>query len=171
MIVSFLVTVYLAAIVAADLIVTKMGARGLIVTGLFLIPFDLISRDQLQDMWRGSSLKKKMAALICSGSIIAFLINPDAKNVAIASAAGFMIAGTVDYLIYSVLIDRPKLLKMNVSNIFASMADSISFQLIAFGAVNFEIAGTQTALKIVGGFFWSLLFIQAFKTYLARPRN
>lgn len=162
---KFLVATYLLAIVAADLIITKMGPSGLIITGLFLIPFDLISRDQLQDMWRGKSLKLKMLGLVGSGSLIAYLINPESRQIALASGISFAIAGTVDYAVYSILIDKKKIVKMNVSNILASLADSVCFQIIAFGNLNYYIAAGQSGLKITGGYLWSILFIWSLKKW------
>jgi len=155
----FLVATYLAAIVIADLVVTKFGPSGLIFTGLCLIPFDLISRDQLQDLWRGGYLRIKMILLIGSGSLIAYLINPESRRIGVASGVSFLIAGTIDYAVYSVLIEKSKLVKMNLSNVLASLADSFCFQLVAFGSINYFIAASQTGLKIAGGFIWSLIFV------------
>lgn len=163
MINKFLVLSYLAAIVVANNVVTVMGPKGLLITGFFLIPFDLISRDQLQDQWSGKSLGIKMTALILSGSVIAYAINPETKNVAIASALSFLIAGAVDFALYTALKGRHKMIKMNLSNIGSAACDSVLFQIIAFGGFSASIAVEQTCIKILGGLLWSSIFCIIFK--------
>lgn len=155
---SILITSYLAAIVAANNIVTYMGPRGLLITALFLIPFDLVARDQLQDTWRGNWMLAKMGVLICSGSLIAYFFNSDTKAVSTASAVSFLVAGSFDCLLYTLLEGRKKFIKMNLSNVGSSICDSILFQLVAFGSISYSIAASQIALKILGGFFWSWIF-------------
>lgn len=162
-----LIALYLAAIVAANNIVTYMGPSGLFITATFLIPFDLIARDQLQENWRGSYMLPKMAAVICLGSILAYLFNSDTKLVSAASAVSFLIAGSIDCFLYTILDGKKKFIKMNLSNLGASIADSFIFQWIAFGAVSYTIAWQQITLKLLGGLFWSVIFVKVYNRALA----
>ena len=155
-----LIASYLVAIVAANNIVTYMGARGLIFTAFFLIPFDLIARDQLQDLWRSKNLFIKMACLILSGSLIAYITNPETANISKASAISFLFAGSIDYVFYTLLDGKRKFIKMNLSNIASSICDSTLFQWIAFGSISLNIAAAQTAFKLLGGLLWSIIFIR-----------
>jgi len=159
---SILVFSYLAAIVAANNLVTYMGVNALLITAFFLIPFDLVARDQLQDSWQGKFLFVKMSALILSGSLIAYLLNKETENISKASAISFMIAGGIDFFIYSLLKSRHRLIKMNLSNVGSAICDSIVFQVLAFGSLSYSIAAQQSALKLFGGLFWSLLFVRLF---------
>lgn len=156
---QFLIFCYLFAIVAANNIVTYFGPSGLLITGFLLIPFDLVARDALQERWK-NKIKTKMALLIVSGSYLAFLTNPDTAQVSKASAISFLLAGTVDWVVYTLAQKHSRFFKMNVSNIFSSVADSCLFQIIAFGSFSASLALSQSGIKIFGGVIWSLLFIQ-----------
>lgn len=153
-----LILSYLAAIVIANLMVAAIGPEALIVTGLILIPFDMISRDQLQEIWSGRGLKIRMFALILLGGIISYLLNRGAASIAIASCATFIVAGLADYVVYS-YIKKSRFIKMVGSNVVSTTIDSLMFQIIAFGSFSLVIASQQTALKILGSIFWAFLFV------------
>lgn len=157
---SFILIVsYLFAIIAANNIVTYFGTDGLIVTGFLLIPFDLVARDALQEKWK-TFVVPKMGSLILGGSVLAFLTNPSTLQVSLASAGSFLIAGTVDWIIYSMARNKTRFFKMNVSNLFSSVVDSCVFQIIAFGSFSGSVAMNQSFVKLIGGLFWSLLFVK-----------
>ncbi len=155
----FLVTGYLFAIIAANNLVATMGPKGLLITGLILIPFDLVSRDVLHDNWKEYRLVK-MFCLVMVGAFLSYLTNSAAKNIAIAGAAALTCAGVIDYIIYSLAESKSRLFKMNVSNVFSSLVDSIVFQAIAFGAVSASITWSQTLIKFIGAIVWSLLLVK-----------
>jgi len=52
-----LVNAYLAAIIAANLIVTHKGPTWSVYTAFVLIGLDLTTRDRLHDLWRGHVLR------------------------------------------------------------------------------------------------------------------
>lgn len=155
----FLIGCYLFAIVAANNIVTYMGPSGLLVTGFFLIPFDLVARDALHERWKQKRFLK-MSLLIISGSYLAFLTNPATQQVSTASAVSFLISGTVDWAVYSIFWSHSRQFRMNASNAFSSVVDSVVFQIIAFGTFSAALAGSQAFFKIFGAFLWTLLFIK-----------
>jgi hypothetical protein len=152
---SLLVSAYLAAIVAANLLTTH-DPRWAPVNAFFLIGLDLIARDRLDDAWRKNRILK-MGALVLAGSIISFAVNADASRVALASAVAFGAAFTTDWAVYSRLRNRPWLERANWSNIPSSAVDSIIFPLIAFPIMDWYIVVTIFAAKVGGGALWSLL--------------
>ena len=153
------VAAYLAAACAANVAVTLFGYAALPFTATALIPFDLTARDVLHDRWRGNWLWLRMAALVASGSTLAWLLCNGSPAVCLASAVSFCVAGIVDTLAYHGLNSVPKWQRMNISNVASSIADSVCFPLIAFGAVSLTLAVTQVALKVAGGAVWVVVFL------------
>ena len=158
-----LCVLFLSAIVCANLAVTFIGISALPYTAFILIPFDLIVRDVLHDEWEGSWLYPKMGLLILSGGLISYLLNADSANIALASVIAFTFAGMVDTFVYHIFRGTHRVFKMNTSNFFSSITDSILFPLIAFGVVNNQIALSQSSAKFFGGMIWSFLFVYILK--------
>lgn len=161
-------TLFLMAIVAANLAVTNIGIAALPYTAFILIPFDLVTRDVLHDRWKGKNLYLKMGLLIATGGILSLIINSDSKLVAIASMTAFTSAGIIDTLVYSLLHEFHRAFKMNISNLFSSITDSLIFPLIAFGGINSQIAIGQSSSKFFGGIVWSFIFILVLKSLRKR---
>jgi uncharacterized PurR-regulated membrane protein YhhQ (DUF165 family) len=159
----FYVAMYLAAAVLANLSVAYFGPGSTIVNAFLFIGLDLTARDKLHDAWRGKHLWIKMFVLIASGSLLSFLLNRNAGTIALASLAAFAGAGVVDALVYQFLHDKAWLVKVNGSNIFSAMADSMIFPTIAFGAIMPLIMLGQFAAKVLGGFIWSWIIAMVSK--------
>lgn len=153
------VAAYLAAACAANVAVTLFGYAALPFTAAALIPFDLTARDVLHDRWHGNWLGVRMALLVASGSLLAWLFCNGSPAVCVASAVSFAVAGTVDTAAYALLANATKWQRMNVSNIASSAADSLCFPLVAFGVVSPALAASQVALKVAGGLAWVTLFL------------
>jgi len=68
--------VYIAALVAANLLVAWLGPWFSLVNAFVLIGLDLSLRDKLHDLWEGDKLAIKMGGLIATASIISYAINP-----------------------------------------------------------------------------------------------
>ena len=157
-----LISLYLAAIVAANLLIAAFGPPALIPVAFVLIGLDLTVRDRLHDVleWHGGRVWPRMAAIVATGSLLAWALNADAGRVAVASAVAFGAAGATDAVVYHVLRRRPYLTRVNGSNVPAALVDSLLFPTIAFGAVlPLAIAG-QFAAKVVGGLVWSLVLLR-----------
>lgn len=154
------VVLYLVAIILANLTVAAWGPPVVIVNAFLFIGLDLTARDHLHDAWRGNKLLLKMAALIASGSILSWLLNRDAGQIALASFAAFAAAATVDTLVYHLLGRYPRWLRINGSNVPSAFVDSLVFPTLAFGSFLWPIVLGQFAAKVAGGFIWSLLFRQ-----------
>lgn len=148
-------SLYLVAIILANLSVAHFGPASTIVNAFLFIGLDLTSRDALHEAWHRKNLFIKMLALIATGSILSYILNRDAGPIAIASFAAFGAAGIVDALVYQFLHNKPWMVKVNGSNVFSALVDSLVFPTIAFGAFMPLIVLGQFAAKVAGGFIWS----------------
>lgn len=154
----FLIAIYLLAIVLANLSVAIWGPSVTIFNAFFFIALDLTARDRLHEQWEGKHLWRNMMLLIASGSILSAVLNKDATRIAIASFCAFLAAGVVDTVVYQLLGDRTKLVKMNGSNVFSAAVDSLVFPALAFGLpLLWGIVIGQFAAKVIGGALWSYL--------------
>ena len=163
--VALCVSLYLSAVVAANLAVDLFGQAALIVTAFVLIPFDLVTRDILHEKWRGPHLWPHMLALIACGSILTVLVSWDAHRIALASTCAFFSASTVNALVYRLLDHRKRFVRMNGSNVVASVVDSVVFPFIAFQTVSPVLCIGQSLSKIAGGLVWGLLFVYVLKKF------
>jgi hypothetical protein len=155
------VPLYLSAIILANLSVAALGDTFpaiTIVNAFLFIGLDLTARDQLHETWRGRGLLGKMALLIASGSILSWLLNRNAQQVAIASFVAFAAAAIVDTVVYQLLGRQPRWLRVNGSNLPSAAVDSLLFPTLAFGSFLPAIVFGQFLAKSIGGFIWSLLF-------------
>jgi hypothetical protein len=152
------VILFLTAIVLANLSVAAFGPGVAILNAFLFIGLDLTARDQLHEAWRGKRLLPKMALLIASGSILSWLLNRNAGQIALASFVAFAAAATVDALVYHLMGRYPRWLRINGSNIPSALVDSLIFPTLAFGSFLWPIVLGQFAAKTLGGFIWSLVF-------------
>ena len=152
------VILYLVAIVLANLTVATFGVSMVIVNAFLFIGLDLTARDHLHDAWRGNHLVPKMVALIAAGSILSWVLNRNAGQIALASFVAFAAASSVDAIVYQLLGKYPRWLRINGSNIPSALVDSIIFPTLAFGAFVGAIVLGQFLAKTLGGFIWSLIF-------------
>lgn len=153
-----LIVLYLSAIVAANLLVAHFGASIVILNAFLFIGLDLTSRDSLHEKWEHKHLWLKMLALIATGSILSAALNWQATPIAIASFVAFACAGISDTIVYSLLGDKSRMVKMNGSNLISAAVDSVVFPALAFGfPLLWSIMLGQFVAKTVGGFVWSLI--------------
>jgi hypothetical protein len=152
------VILFLTAIVLANLSVAAFGPGVAILNAFLFIGLDLTARDQLHEAWRGKRLLPKMALLIASGSILSWLLNRNAGQIALASFVAFAAAATVDALVYHLMGRYPRWLRINGSNIPSALVDSLIFPTLAFGSFLWPNVLGQFAAKTLGGFIWSLVF-------------
>lgn len=151
------VAMYLIAIVLANLFVAWFGPKVVIVNAFVLIGLDLTARDGLHEAWHNKGLTWKMGLLIGTGSLLTWLLDSGAGQVALASFVAFTGAGIMDTVIYELLHDRIRLVKINGSNVGGALTDSVLFPTIAFGNFMPLIILGQFGAKVLGGFLWSLV--------------
>lgn len=147
--------IYIAALVAANLLVAWLGVWFSLVNAFVLIGLDLSLRDKLHDLWEGDKLPMKMGGLIATASIVSYAINPATGMIAFASLAAFSLSMVADAFAYQYLKGKNWLIRANGSNIAGSAVDSVVFPTIAFGGLMFEIVALQFIAKVGGGFIWS----------------
>lgn len=150
------VLMYLAAIVAANLTVAMFGPSMTIVNAFLFIGLDLVARDKLHDAWHDNHLWLKMAALIAAGSVLSWLVNRDAGQIALASFVAFGLAGMADTATYHLLRNRAWWQRVNGSNVVSAAVDSLVFPTLAFGALMPVIVVGQFSAKVFGGAMWSV---------------
>lgn len=151
------VLIYLSSIVLANFVVLWFGPKSTIINAFLLIGLDLSLRDKLHDRWHHNKLWLKMFLLIFSGSLITFILNKSAFQIATASVVAFSFAAITDTIIYSFLFKQKFLIKANGSNLGGALVDSILFPTIAFGVLMPFIVLGQFLAKLFGGLFWSVL--------------
>lgn len=151
------VALYLVAIVAANLTVAMWGPSMTVVNAFLFIGLDLTSRDKLHDAWHGNGLVWKMGALIAAGSVLSWLLNRNAAQIALASFVAFAAAAVVDTVAYHMLRHRVWWQRVNGSNVLSAAVDSVIFPTLAFGALLPVIVLGQFAAKVLGGALWSVI--------------
>ena len=157
-----LVSIYLLAVVLANMLVVWFGPQAAFITAFLFIGLDLSLRDKLHDQWKGNQLWWKMFVLICGGSAISILLNWNALPIALSSATAFLAAGVGDAIVYARLYKKKFIVRSNGSNIAGSVIDSIVFPTLAFGVFMPKIILGQFVAKFVGGFLWSLVLQKYF---------
>lgn len=157
----FLIGLYLAAIVAANLSIAYYGPQATIVNAFLFIGLDLVTRDALHEVWRGRSLWLRMGALIAAGSLLSYALNQDAAHIARASFSSFLWMTTADMTVYHTLKHRPWMVRSNGSNLVGALVDSIAFPILAFGGLPLGIMAGQFVAKVAGGLVWSWLLGRA----------
>jgi uncharacterized PurR-regulated membrane protein YhhQ (DUF165 family) len=157
--VILLVLAYLLAITAANLIAHAVGPSVTPYTALGLVGLALITRDRLADAFGfGWDRWLIQAGLILGGSLLAWIANPGAAQVAIASAVAFGASESVEALIYYGYRKRSWLERANKSGLIGAGIDSIIFTQIAFGAAgNWGVIFGQFTAKTAGCFLFSVL--------------
>lgn len=152
------VGIYIAALVAANLLVAWLGVWFSLVNAFVLIGLDLSLRDKMHDLWEGDKLPIKMGGLIATASIVSYAINPATGMIAFASLAAFCLSMVADSLAYQYLKGKDWMVRVNGSNVAGSAVDSVVFPTIAFGGLMLEIVALQLIAKVGGGYIWSRIF-------------
>lgn len=154
---NWLVLVYLAAVVAANLLISYIGPAVAVLNAFLFIGLDLVARDRLHEQWQGHTFWPRMLLLIAGGGLISLGFGGSGR-VALASCVAFVVAGVADTLAYRVLASQSWPWRVNGSNLVAAAVDSFLFPLIAFGwPLLWGIALGQFVAKVAGGALWALV--------------
>lgn len=146
----FALIVYAAAMTIANLLVVKFGPAVTPINAFVLIGLDLALRDWLHVRLR----PWQMGALIAGSGLLTWLLNPAAQNIAIASAVSFLLAATVDWLVF-VKASGSWFARSMKSNVAGAAVDSMVFPLMAFGSFMPAIVLGQFVAKVAGGSLWA----------------
>jgi uncharacterized PurR-regulated membrane protein YhhQ (DUF165 family) len=102
-----------------------------------------------------------MLVLIGAGSLLSYLINHNARQVAIASFSAFLAAGLVDTVVYGMLDNSPRRVRVNTSNLYSAAFDTLIFSILAFSEPPPPAAiALQYTAKALGGWLWSLILVR-----------
>lgn len=143
---------YVAAMLLANLLVSKFGPAISPVLAFFLIGFDLSMRDWLHVRLRAW----QMVGLIGVAGLLTYTLNPAAGMVAVASAVAFTSAALVDWATFTRLRGS-WLFRANGSNVAGAAVDSLIFPTLAFGVLIPHIVALQFVAKMAGGAIWAAL--------------
>jgi uncharacterized PurR-regulated membrane protein YhhQ (DUF165 family) len=141
---------YVAAMLLANLLVSKFGPEISPVLAFFLIGFDLSMRDWLHVRLRAW----QMLCLIGVAGVLTYALNPAAGMIAVASAVAFSSAALVDWATFTRLRGS-WLFRANGSNVAGAAVDSLIFPTLAFGALMPHIVLLQFLAKVAGGSLWA----------------
>lgn len=146
---------YVATIPAANLAVTHFGAVPVgfgyaAPAGVYMVGLALV----LRDLARESTGRIAVLAAIAVGTILSYFLADPA--LAVASAAAFGVAETMDFAVYEPLRQRGLLIAMLASNAIGLLSDSLLFLKLAFGSFEYlpgQILGkawmTLTAVAVL----------------------
>lgn len=150
-----LVVPYLAAIVAANLIVNHYGPTSTPYVAFGLIGAVLIFRDRFADVI-GPRRIVAQASLIAAGALLTWLVDRNAVTVAEASVVAFAASEAVEGTLYFAIRHRPWLERAPLSATAGGAVDSVLFIAIAFG-FSLPIAFAQFVAKVAGAYLWAHL--------------
>jgi uncharacterized PurR-regulated membrane protein YhhQ (DUF165 family) len=150
------VVAWLAAITAANLISAHYGPEASIYNAFALIGLTFVLRDYLHDAWQEHRVPK-IAALIISGSVLAYLVSPAAGRIGLASGIAFAASESVDAVAYHAVRRLPWLKRSNVSNFAGALVDSVVFPTVAFGGFVLATTVGQLTAKVAGALLFTLL--------------
>ena len=151
------VAAYVLAVALANVLVSAFGPAVSVANAFVLIGLDLSLRDYLHDSFRNRRALK-LGAMIVAGGVLAFLVDRDSGRIAVASAAAFIVAASLDSGAYYFLRRRSWVARSNGSNLVGASADSFLFPALAFGfPLLWPIILGQFVAKVAGGAVWSLV--------------
>ncbi|MFJ8923902.1 VUT family protein [Streptomyces sp. NPDC102415] len=123
---------YIATIPAANLLIEHVGnlpvGFGYVApAGVYMVGLALVLRDLAREAVGRTAV---LAAIAVGAALSWWLADP---ALAVASAAAFAVAETMDFTVYEPLRQRGLLVAMLVSNAVGLLADSLIFLRVAFG--------------------------------------
>ena len=154
MMVVVLLCLYLGTIVAANVLVAKVGPAAIGPVSFVLIGADMVIRDMLHQKWQ-QGLGRRLALLVLAGSALSALF-ADTQTVALASGVAFAVAFTVDAILYQLLLRTSWLERSMRSNAVSAFFDSVLFPTIAFGQFMPALIMLNYVYKVCGSLFWAV---------------
>jgi uncharacterized PurR-regulated membrane protein YhhQ (DUF165 family) len=151
-VIYLVISLYAAAMTAANLLVVHFGPEITPVNAFFLIGMELSLRD-----WLNVRLKPwQMGALIAGTSLLSWALDPSAQQIAIASACAFLVSSMGAWMLFTVAKGTWLARSLKANTVGAAL-DSLVFPLMAFGAFLPLIMLAQFAAKMAGGAVWAYM--------------
>lgn len=151
---------YAAAMTLANLSVAAFGPAISPINAFFLIGLDLSLRDWLHVRVR----PLQMLVLIAATGLLAYVLNPAAGAIAVASSVAFAAAALVDWAAFACLRGSWTF-RANGSNVAGAAVDSLIFPTLAFGALMPTIVLLQFLAKVGGGAFWTWVLARSAQSW------
>jgi hypothetical protein len=151
------VSIFVLAIVLANISTAYFGPKAIPVNAFLLIGLDLSLRDKLHDRWDGNRLWLKMFTMISLGGYLSFLTCRDSEVIAVASCVAFTASSFGDAITYHIFRTAPYAYRVNISNAVGAAVDSALFPLLAFGSYAPGVVVGQFVAKTLGGGVWSMI--------------
>ena len=166
---ALLSVLYIAAVVAANLLVKHYGPQAAPAIAFVAVAAVLIFRDQFADLV-GSRTRSQVlqAGLIALGALATYLINENAATIAKASVIAFAASELTEQAVYLGLRNRPWMERAPWAAVPAAAVDSVLFITIAF-SFNFWIIAAQFGCKVGGAYLWANA-IDRWKARSGQPR-
>lgn len=151
-----LAALYLALVVAANLVVSHFGPSVTPVVAFAAIGPTLTIRDALHRQYgdRASTILVLLPLVLAGAAVSYFLGSP---AVAAASAIAFTAAELVDGIVYVALRRFAQETRVTASNVVGAAVDSVLFPTLAFGGVLWGVTREQFFAKVAGGAIWALI--------------
>lgn len=153
---------YVAAMLLANLLVSKFGPSISPLLAFVLIGFDLSMRDWLHIRLR----PWQMIGLIVIAGMLTYLLNPAAGMIAVASSVAFTSAALVDWVAFMKLRGA-WLFRANGSNVAGAAVDSLVFLALAPFPFSWLIAAQMFVAKLAGGAIWAFLLSRIGNKHIA----
>ena len=140
---------YVATILAANWAIGAFGivpvGFGLLApAGVYFVGLALVLRDAVQEAFG----KLVVLGAILFGALVSAFVSTD---LAIASAAAFLLSELLDFAVYTPLRKKGILAAVLTSNVVGAIVDSIVFLSLAFGSLEFLVG------QVVGKLWMALL--------------
>jgi uncharacterized PurR-regulated membrane protein YhhQ (DUF165 family) len=149
---AYIATIPAANWAAAEYPESDVGLGLVAPGGVHFVGIALVLRDLVRKLCgRGVVLAAMGVGVVLSY----WLADP---RFAVASAAAFGIAETLDFFVYERLRKRGLMAAMGGSNLVGIVVDSVAFLLVAFGSLEF-LSG-----QVLGKFYWTLAAIAVIAT-------
>ena len=157
-----MIVLFVASMAAANLLVAWLGPWFSPVNAFFLVGLSMVARDRLHDRWRELGtwhFYGRMMGVISVAGFAAWVVNPAAGRIAVASATALVASALAETLVFDRLADRPWLVRSNGSNLPGSLVDTVVFTSVAFGisSTTLAVMVVQAGTKLAGGALFSLL--------------
>lgn len=152
---------FVLAMAAANLILEALGPWASPGVSFVLVGMSMVARDYLHDRWsRAGGFPVRMGAIIAAAGALAYLVNPAAGRIAVASVAALVVSALAETFVFHRAIRRRWMVRSNVSNAAGALLDTVTFMVVAFGPTgeSLLVAAISTTVKLVGGFAWASLF-------------
>lgn len=144
------VAIYVAALIVANLLAAHYGPSITPWLAFTLVGLDLSVRDWLQVQIS----RRHMAMLIPAAGLLAYILNPAVRQIAVASTVAFVVSEWAEWGTFT-LTKGTWFSRSVKANTVAAAVDSLLFPTLAFGGLLPVIVLAQFVAKCFGSSMWA----------------